>query len=167
MKTRQSASAELQVLQPFLHDDSGNSCGSSVVSDFTGTSEDECALQVSDLDTESNDGRSEVLQKNRRKKRKRINCDEDKFPSPVFDEIKTFRLRLWAPVSIFASCVTDDDGAAACVNFIHGSGVIAARYRAKHVAQSPANLPSRKIRVIAKLAWPETEVCICLTRIDN
>ncbi|XP_076254610.1 terminal nucleotidyltransferase 5C [Rhynchophorus ferrugineus] len=62
MKTRQSASAELQVLQPFLHDDSGNSCGSSVVSDFTGTSEDECALQVSDLDTESNDGRSEVLQ---------------------------------------------------------------------------------------------------------
>lgn len=61
MKNRQSATVELQGLQPFSHDDSGNSCGSSVVSDFTGT-EDECVLQVSDLDTESNDERSELLQ---------------------------------------------------------------------------------------------------------
>ncbi|XP_030746056.1 terminal nucleotidyltransferase 5C [Sitophilus oryzae] len=63
MKTRQSASAEtMQALMLQPYDDSGNSCGSSVVSDFAGTSEDDCAIQVSDLDTESNDGRSEMLQ---------------------------------------------------------------------------------------------------------
>lgn len=63
MKNRQSAEVDLQGLQPFSYDDSGNSCGSSIVSDFTGN-EDECVLQVSDLDSESNDGRSEVLQVN-------------------------------------------------------------------------------------------------------
>ncbi|CAH1130722.1 unnamed protein product [Ceutorhynchus assimilis] len=61
MKNRQSAEVDLQGLQPFSYDDSGNSCGSSVVSDFTGN-EDECVLQVSDLESESNDCRSEVLQ---------------------------------------------------------------------------------------------------------
>ncbi|KAL1501407.1 hypothetical protein ABEB36_006730 [Hypothenemus hampei] len=62
MKTKQSAEIDLyQNLQPFSYDDSGNSCGSSVVSDFTGN-EDECVLQVSDIESESNEERSDVLQ---------------------------------------------------------------------------------------------------------
>uniref|UniRef100_A0AAR5NYE2 polynucleotide adenylyltransferase n=1 Tax=Dendroctonus ponderosae TaxID=77166 RepID=A0AAR5NYE2_DENPD len=62
MKNRQNAEIDLlQGLQPFSYDDSGNSCGSSVVSDFTGN-EDECVLQVSDLESETNEERSDVLQ---------------------------------------------------------------------------------------------------------
>lgn len=62
MKNRQNAEIDLlQGLQPFSYDDSGNSCGSSVVSDFTGN-EDECVLQVSDLESEANEERADVLQ---------------------------------------------------------------------------------------------------------
>ncbi|XP_066139369.1 terminal nucleotidyltransferase 5C isoform X1 [Euwallacea fornicatus] len=64
MKNRQSAEIDLlQGLQPCSYDDSGNSCGSSVVSDYTGN-EDECVLQVSDLESESNEERSGGLKCN-------------------------------------------------------------------------------------------------------